>query len=766
MRPIFRIARTELAVLFYSPIAWFILIVFALLTTMKFTGSLDSSITLFDLGFVNDYSFTATFFGGMTGFFVNIQQNLYIYIPLLTMGLMSREYASGSAKLLYSSPITSRQIILGKYLATMIYGLVLLIVPVLCVIYLGCFTPHFDWPLVLTGLLGLYLIICAYSAIGLFMSSITSYQVVAAVGTLTTLAVLTFIGRVGQEYDFVRELTYWLSISGRASQMISGLICSEDIIYFMAVVFLFISLSILRLFFSRTTYHAGVKALGYTSIVVVVLTIGYISSRPRWMSFYDATATKTQTITPQSQKIVGMLDGKLTITSYVNMLDHGFHTPMHIKTDQEIFKHFVRFKPDTKLIYVYYWDSIDDPSLYERHKGKSEKEIVEYLAGFYKLSMSRIKTPEEIRQIVDLSAERNRFVRVIEWEHGKKRAFLRDYNDNVRNPSETEISAALKKMVMPSPVIGFLTGQGERDIKKAGDRDYSIFAENLYFRHSLVNQGFDVHIVDLNLYAQIPPEITILVIAECRTPLSAQAMGKIDHYIAGGGNLLIMADVERQSVMNPLLQQIGIQMEDGFLAQPTKDFYPSLILSQPTDEAASLSEGFKEMLKTDGRVSMPGAVALSYNDTKGYHIIPLLSTRDTLAWIELETKDLTDNKLVLNPAAGEVEGRYITALAASRMLDGKEQRILVMGDADCMSNAELTIQREGYNSSNFSLIVESFRWLSYGEFPVNTKRPPCPDNKLKLTYESMDISSLLFFVVIPGIMLLSAIMLLLRRRKQ
>lgn len=81
----------------------------------------------------------------------------------------------------------------------LVYGLALVGVLVLCFIFSACVVKSFDFPFALTGLLGIYLLICAYAAIGLFMSTLTSYQVVAAVGTLTLLAVLNFIGGVGQD---------------------------------------------------------------------------------------------------------------------------------------------------------------------------------------------------------------------------------------------------------------------------------------------------------------------------------------------------------------------------------------------------------------------------------------------------------------------------------------------------------------------------------------------------------------------------------------
>lgn len=60
---------------------------------------------------------TANLLGGMFGLYNTVQQYLYLYMPLLTMGLMSREFSSGSIKLLYSSPVTSSQIVMGKFLA-------------------------------------------------------------------------------------------------------------------------------------------------------------------------------------------------------------------------------------------------------------------------------------------------------------------------------------------------------------------------------------------------------------------------------------------------------------------------------------------------------------------------------------------------------------------------------------------------------------------------------------------------------------------------
>ena len=219
MRKILKIAGNELRALFCSPVAWFILVIFAVQSGMTFTDLFRSVLRQQFMGEPIEYSITTALLTGMSGTFTVIQQYLYLYVPLLTMGLMSREFGSGSIKLLYSSPVTAGQIIWGKFLSMMVYGLILMGVLLVLVLFACCTVESFDLSAALSGLLGLYLLMCAYAAIGLYMSSLTSYQVVAAVGTLAVLIVLNFIGSVGQDIAFVREITYWLSIKGRAVMM-------------------------------------------------------------------------------------------------------------------------------------------------------------------------------------------------------------------------------------------------------------------------------------------------------------------------------------------------------------------------------------------------------------------------------------------------------------------------------------------------------------------------------------------------------------------
>ena len=150
MRRIYKIAKAELATLFYSPVAWFIWVVFAFQVGMTFVGLMEEKAQSSTLGYAFGMQ-TASLLGGMRGLYTIVQQYLYLYMPLLTMSLMSREYSSGSIKLLYASPVTSTHIILGKFLSMMLYGLVLLGVLFVMVLFAGCVIPNFGFKEALVG---------------------------------------------------------------------------------------------------------------------------------------------------------------------------------------------------------------------------------------------------------------------------------------------------------------------------------------------------------------------------------------------------------------------------------------------------------------------------------------------------------------------------------------------------------------------------------------------------------------------------------------
>lgn len=763
-RVVYNIAKTELQMLFYSPVAWLILVAFSIQSGILFSDSIERFVQMQETGRSVQGLTGGIFANPFGGVFMTVQSYLYMYIPLLTMSLISREIGSKSIQLLYSSPVTNRQIILGKFLSMMIYGLVLVGILLLMVLSSWTFVKDFNIGLALSGLLGLYLLICAYAAIGIFMSSLTSYQIVAAIGTFAVLMVLSMVNRWGQEYAIVRDITYWLSISGRCGQFVRGLICSEDVLYFIIVVGFFLSLTIIRLNAIRQKIRFSVTVGKNIGVILLVCFLGYVTSLPTMKVYYDATTTKLNTLTPNSQEIIAKLDGGLTITSYINALDPDgpFYSLYYfLKPDMERFEQYQRFKPEIKLKYVYYYDSVaTDPNLAKVQKKKTLHQQFVEVCKAHNLDSNRFITPEEIRSRIDLSGEDNLFVRQVVRENGEK-AWLRIYNDPTKFPTEREISAAFKRMINDSPKIGILQGHGTRSVTNNYDKDYSLFTHDKHFRYALMNQGFDVE--TLQLENPVPEDIDIMVIADMTWWLSPEEEEHLQQYIDRGGNLFVLGDPDNKEVMDKLFAKFGFQTTPGVLVKPEKERRANMTYAWVTKEAKTLSYELDERLIIP--LYQPSAAGLEQIEDKGYKVIPLYTTFADV-WNEMETTDFERDTVRFNPEAGEVKKAYTTVLALSKEVNGKEQKIILSGDADCMSNLAFGRVRipGGHQPRNDALIMGGFHWFSDGEVPIDIRRPPLPDDKLYIGKGEASVIGKVYKIILPILFALVGIVILFRRK--
>lgn len=760
MRAIYKIAKSELGTLFYSPIAWLILVIFVFQIFSCFANLLEYSVNMKTLDQVQGYQSYMLFVIGGFAPYMTIQSTLYLYIPLLTMGLMSREYSSGSIKLLFSSPISSLQIILGKYLSMLIYGLIMM-GSVLVLVIVGYFSiKDFDLSLVLSGWLGLYLLMATYAAIGLFMSTLTSYQIVAALGTLTLISFLNFIGSLWQHIEGVREVMYWFSLKGRADEPIRGLICSEDILYFILVSGMFLGFSVLKLQFARQSCSMSVKVGKYVGLVACVALFGYISTIPQLKCFYDATANKDRTITPNSQEILKQVDGGLTITSYVNLLDKFGYLgmPSNWFNTRNIFETFTRFKPETELKSYYYYDNAAGANASREEMDKA----IERLVLTSDINSKSILTPEQMREKIDLSAEEYRYVFLLERENGQK-AFLRMYDDQGKYPSEAEISAVLKTMISKSPRIAFLGGHGERSIHDRSGVNYTSFTTVLDSRGALINQGYTPCTLTLSTGGDIPADVDVLVIADLRKALTDDELIQVKRYIERGGNLVVLGEPRRPEYIAPVLEQLGLAFVPGVLVQPHEGYAADYLWVTFTPEGAELEPIFARMVELNNVLTMPSATAIYETENVGFEAIPVFTTGTMKCWNELETKNFSLEDPTLNETIGEKENAYVTGYALRRDVKGKEQRVFVLGDADCISNAELGVDRE-FRRSNYALIDGMFRWLVYDEYPIDISRPAAKDNDVYLTPAGYAWVKIFLRWVCPAILVLLGCVIWFSRR--
>lgn len=778
MKLLFKIARNEFRNLFYSPIAWFLLIVFLVQCSIFYTIPVLNGALLQDMsnrngsvlkGLLSQESLTYNLFLG-GGLFTYAIGNLYLFVPLLTMGLISRETNNGTIKLLYSSPVKLRQIVFGKYLGMMLFNL-LLIAIVGIFMTTGAFQiRHVDYGLLLSAAIGFYLIVCTYCAIGLFMSSLSTYQIVSALASFAIIFILGRIGTLWQKYDFVRDLTYFLSLQNRTGKMLSGLVTSKDVIYFISVSCMFVGFTMIRLRNAREDKPWLLKAGRFALVFIITLLLGYISSRPRFTAYWDMTATKANTIHPRTQQLLKDLgDSTLEVTLYANLLDQNIQPGLPENRNASYMSRFwemyLRFRPDITFKYEYYYDTADS-MVFKIMQGKNIHQIAAEYAESMDLDIAMFKKPEEMKRQIDLGPEGYRLVMQLKYKG--RTEFVRTYLDGIIWPDEQNMNAAIKRLLnADAPKVLFVTGGLERNIFKTGEREYAVHTSMKLARPALVNVGFNVDTINLATQ-DIPAGISSLVLADPKTDLSPVVMTRLRNYVNDGGNMLITGEPGKQSVLNPFLRELGVQLMEGQLVRPTYNETPDKVISVHTAATADLAEEIamigmrtakEKGIKVDPVTTLtPGVTAVSYVKDSAFKVTPLALTDSGRAWLKIGTLVIDSTLPPINPQEGDIrQPSFPTIIALTRNIKGKEQRIVVSGDADFMSN-------QRYSSGPFRNAFYS--WMDYNRYPVYTPRQLPRDTKLTVSAEAAGLQKTFFIWILPGLILVSGMVVLIRRKRK
>lgn len=220
--------KREVQSYFLSPLAYIFIGAFMIIAGIMFaSGNIMA----------NNVSFNSTL-GSLTFVFM-------LLVPLLTMKLISEDKKSKTDQLLLTSPLTVPAIILGKYFAAVTVFVVTLVISFVFPIVLAIFgAPAFGE--IISGYIGFFLLGCALIAIGVFISSITESQVIAALVTFFILLIM-WMGDVALSlipYQWLVTILKWLSIYTRLSPFSIGLIAITPIIYFISIATIFVFLAV------------------------------------------------------------------------------------------------------------------------------------------------------------------------------------------------------------------------------------------------------------------------------------------------------------------------------------------------------------------------------------------------------------------------------------------------------------------------------------------------------------------------------------------
>lgn len=230
---IIALTQRELAANFLSPVAYVVAALFLIAS-----GHLFMSNTLIEGGEAS-----------MRFMLESMAWLLVFAIPMLTMRVLADEYATGTIETLMTAPVTDVEVVIGKFLGVLIFYLALLATTVAHVVLLFNYGAD-EIGVVMYGYLGMVLLGGMYVAVGLFASSLTRYQLVAALIGMGILAVFTVLvdALASWQGGQWRVVLSYINVFHHFKDFSRGILDTKSVVFFLSntVFFLFLAVKVME----------------------------------------------------------------------------------------------------------------------------------------------------------------------------------------------------------------------------------------------------------------------------------------------------------------------------------------------------------------------------------------------------------------------------------------------------------------------------------------------------------------------------------------
>ena len=354
MRSIWTIAWREIRAFFVSPMAYIVLTVWLFMTGLQYyilavyfsqaTSVAERSA---------DHNPINAFFGGTSLFYYP----LLIFVPVMTMRLIAEERRSGTLEALMTAPVSEISIVLGKYLASLVFWIALW-VPTLMYVWITSAYGDVDMGTMAACYLGIFLIGLYYLAIGLLMSAVAPNQIIAAVLTFMALFALFLLGIL--EFVFQEEgpkafLSY-LSIWGHMENFSKGVVDSRPLVFDLSLAAFSIVLAIILLR-ARRLRSANEMLMSVAGLVVLFAILGMVNylgfrNYTRW----DWTTEGLYTLSSRTQAVLRDVNREVKLYVFMGEGEPGFG---------ELKELIERYRAEQNRIVVRYVDPDREPAEYQ-----------------------------------------------------------------------------------------------------------------------------------------------------------------------------------------------------------------------------------------------------------------------------------------------------------------------------------------------------------------------------------------------------------------
>ncbi len=694
----YAIFKSELKSYFNSQIAYIIIGLFILLTSVFFA-----------IG--NIYNPSADI-GGLLG---NMGTFLIFIIPILTMKSIAEDRKNGLEVLLVTSPNRLSGIVIGKYLAALTVYLVIAAVSLIYPIVLFLYSSPALLPLI-GGYIGFLLLGASLISVGIFASSLSENQVVAAIISFTALLIMMVAQPVGNVAGgLLSKVLNWFSIFSRYDDFSRGIFSLNSLIYYLSFISFFIFLTIIVIEKRRwsTLRLSANSIVSIIAVIIIILSVNLIAGlRPvKW----DFTANKLYTLGDATKEILGGLDKDVTI--------YGLFDDGKIDTDYKEVKELLDKYRSYSHITVKYVDPDKDPDIISRLDPKGDRELKKTDFVITGNGKSKKLTYEDLFQT--------------ELDH---RTFSR-YNTG--SLAEQDFTGAIKYVTAGStPAIYFTEGHREGD----PGVQYKTLTEYLGKNNYLVKA------VNLLKVDAVPDDAGILIFASPQSDLSPEEGKKLEDFLQKGGKAVFLFDYIASNPsfvqFDSILKNYGVALDYDKVKESDEEKY------QPNDPFAliiDVAENHIVPIEFQLVIKDSRSVSILKNEDKNNQITSLLKTGDTASGLAVGGKEEA------------VQGPLELAVASEHQANSRISKILVMGDSTLLNESSKK-QQSAYFSSALYYFINVLNWMQDAKDEVAIGPKPYNTQTLKISQHEANVVSFLVVAAVPLIILGFGLDVWLRRR--
>ncbi len=599
---------------------------------------------------LNTYSTQFGYYVLSRGFLV-----IVMMLPFCTMRLFAQEKRSKTDQLLFTAPVSAFSVLLGKYLAAM----VCIMVPVLCSLI---------YPILISGqgemsvrfLAGTYiatvLVTMVLLSIGLFLSSLTSNVVLAAVVTYGFYAVV-ILGRIIEGITNTEAFYYIIhntSLYNKYYDMISGIVRSGDIIYLLLLIAGFFLLTWLVLEKRRI----GSKGVAIGMVFVISLVVLISGMAFRFTKVYDFTAEGLLTLSKETEETVKNIS-KPTDIYYIGARSRAN------ATYQELFNEYARLNENLK----FHYKNVETDSAFRE----------KYLYNVSGITETSILVVCDERYIYLDSEDYISTVQTSPYSHKSTLEIENQLTSAIYYVNSEEVNK-----------ICTVTGHGEETLN-------SNFS-NLLRLNNYETEDLDLDEVTNSIDTMIPEDCEAVFMNAPQVDYSEESLNVLKEYLEDGGSLFVSIDPLNEEVegLFSFLKEYGLELNQGVVIENEEEnyVYDTAYYLMPKIQDTEVT---KFLLENNMRVlTMTSKGIVKEGKANGYNCTDILTTSGKAF------SKITDFENMTSKGEDDIGGPFSVAALAQNPEKGK----VFLITSNIFFNEEVDADSAGANRRFFLSVMD------------------------------------------------------------